>query len=152
MRWALQPLLDLRRQEEHDATGALGRAAARSQAAGAEALAFRRGASSAASRALMSGAGVEEARWAARLRLEAERLHLLADEAEAKAQARAAAVETCRVALRQAALRRDVVERLEMAWRRARAVRVARRAEAALDDRPWPQRRCFSTSRNETRP
>lgn len=152
MRWVLQPLLDLRRRDEHEATGALGRALSRSQVAEAEAFALRRGAEEAAARALLAGVGVDVARWTARLRLDAERLHGLAVEAEVKAQVEAAAVQARRGALRQAALRREVVEQLEVAWRRAKAVARARQAEAALDDRPWRQRLGFSSSGSETRP
>jgi flagellar biosynthesis chaperone FliJ len=152
MRWALQPLLDLRRWDEHEATGALGRSLTRCQAAEAEAFALRRAAEEEAARALLAGVGLAAGRWAARLRLDAERLHGLAVEAEAKARDEAAAVEARRGALRQAALRREVVEQLEAAWRRARAATRARQAEAALDDRPGRQRRSFSSSGSETRP
>jgi hypothetical protein len=152
MRWVLRPLLDLRRRDEQEASGALGRAVSRSHAAAAAAFELRRGAAESAARALRTGEGADVARWTARLRLETERLHGLAVEAEARAQAETAVVETRRAVLRQAALRREVVEQLELAWRRARAVEVARRAEAALDDRPWRQRLCFSSSGIETRP
>jgi hypothetical protein len=74
---------------------------------------------------------------AARLRLDAVRAGERAHLAEAGALAEAAVVATRRTGLRGAALRRAVVERLEATWRRARAVEAARRAEAALDDRPW---------------
>ena len=136
--WPLRPLLDLRRREEDAASVTLGRAVARWRLAEAEALALRARAAEAAERALHAGAGIEAARWAARLRLEAERHGRQALDAEARAQHEAAVVETRRDALRQAGRAREVVEQLEEVWRRARALELARKAEAALDDRPWP--------------
>jgi predicted ABC-type transport system involved in lysophospholipase L1 biosynthesis ATPase subunit len=152
MRWVLQPLLDLRRRDEQEATGALGRAVCRCQVAEAEAFALRRGASDVAAQALACGAGLHEARWGERLRLEAARLGGLAVEAEARARAEAVAVQSRSVTLLRAALRLELVERLEESWRRAEALKVARQAEAAIDDRPWRQRRGFSASGSETRP
>lgn len=155
MRWPLQPLLDLRRREEADATGALGRALVRRRVAEAEAVALRGAAADAAARALrrwepgprlgeaapadgaaLAAAAACSARW----RLDAARAGERAGRAEARALDGAAEAETRRAGLREAALRRAVVERLEASWRRARAAEAARRAEAALDDRPWTRR------------
>jgi hypothetical protein len=163
VRWPLQRLLDLRRWEEADAAGALGRALVRRRAAEAEARALRGAATEIAARALRcwgpgrrgDDAGLRRpggsapgdgavlaaaAACAARLRLDAARASDRADRAEARVLAEASEVEGRRAWLRGAALRRAVVERLEASWRRAREAEAARRAEAALDDRPWTER------------
>jgi hypothetical protein len=89
-------------------------------------------------RALEGVPGGAGERWRARLRLEADGLGDAASAARARASAEAAALEAWRARLGEAARRREQLERLEAAWRRRRADQAARRAEAALDDRPWP--------------
>jgi len=138
VRWALQPLLELRRRQERAATGALGQALARWREAEARALALRRQSAAVAARALRAGTGVVAARWAERLRQEAQRLEQRALDAEGLARQAAGAAAARRESLRQAARDREVVERLEAVWRQAQAREAARRSEAALDDRPWP--------------
>jgi flagellar biosynthesis chaperone FliJ len=135
--WKLRPLLDLRRREEAEATQAMGGALAQWQASEAEAFVLRRRCADAAGLAERSGPGVEVARWAERLRQEAARLLGPLAEADARARAAATELELSRAALREAAVRRAVVERLETAWRRARTLEADRRAESALEDRPW---------------
>jgi hypothetical protein len=140
VRWPLQPLLALRRREESAANQAWVRALASRRGREAEALALRRLAAERLARAgrAGAGAGIEAARWGARLRLEAEGCRARAAGAEGRVRVEAPAEEARRAALLQAARARELVERLEAAWRRARALEAARRAEAALDDRPWP--------------
>jgi hypothetical protein len=163
VRWPLQGLLDLRRREEADATGTLGRALVRRRAVEAEALALRGAAVDAAARAQRwwgpgrqpdevgpgrpggpapgDGAALAAAAaCGARLRLDAARAGDRAERAEGRLRDEAAEVEAGRAGLRRAALQRAVVERLEASWRRAREAEAARRAEAALDDRPWTGR------------
>jgi flagellar biosynthesis chaperone FliJ len=135
--WKLRPLLDLRRRQEAEASQATDGALAHWQAAEAEALALRRRRADAAALAERAGPGVEVVHWAARMRLEAARLLGPSAGADARARDAAAELERCRAALREAEVRRTLVERLEAAWRRARTLEANRRAEVALDDRPW---------------
>jgi hypothetical protein len=137
MTWPLQPLLALRRREEAAATTALGHAAARCRLAEREEETLRDRARETAARALGAGACAEGARWASRLRRESELLRERAVEAETRSRLEAGAVVARRVALDRAARGREVVERLEAAWRRSRDLEAARRDQAALDDRPW---------------
>jgi hypothetical protein len=137
MTWRLGRLLDLRRRQRDEAVAALARAAIRQRAAAAEARALDEQAAGLSARAQRSGVGGEAARWAARLRGEAAALLLQAARAEARARVEAAGLVGPRHALRRASLDLGVLERLESGWLAARRQAAARRAEAALDDRPW---------------
>ncbi len=136
MRWPLQPLLDLRRRESTAAERALGRAMACCQAAEAEALALRGEAARGRAAASLPAA----AHWIARLGQDAGRLHARASEADERARVARSDLERRRADVQDASARREVVERLGATWRAARKLEAARRAEAALDDRPWPRR------------
>jgi hypothetical protein len=137
MTWRLQPLLELRRRQEAAATTAFGRALASRLRAESEAQALRERAQQTAARSLFAGTGAEGARWRSRLRQESDRLRGQAVAAAARSQLEAEAAAARRDELRRAALGRELVEQLEAAWRRAKDLAAARRAEAALDDRPW---------------
>jgi hypothetical protein len=136
--WRLAPLLALRRYRERQAMAGLHQALAGWKAAVEEAGALELAHQAARARTLEAGPGGAGERWRTRLRLEADRLGQVASAARARASAKAATLEGCRAWLGEAARRRDQLERLESAWRRRLADMAARRAEAALDDRPWP--------------
>jgi hypothetical protein len=137
MTWRLGRLLDLRRRRRDEAAATLAGAVARQRAAEAEARALDDRAAGTRDRALRAGVGGDAARWAARLRGEAAVLLLQAAQAEARARVEAAGLAGPQETLRRAALDQGVLERLEAAWLAARRQAAARRAEAAIDDRPW---------------
>ena len=136
MRWPLQPLLELRRREAEAAERALGEAVARLRATGDEALAARGAAASGREATRLT----RPVHWVARLGRDAARLQALAVEADQRCRVEAAAVERAQAKLREAAAGRDLLRRLRDTWREEQALVAARRAEAALDDRPWPGR------------
>jgi flagellar biosynthesis chaperone FliJ len=142
MRWPLQVLLELRRRDAEAAERALGRALDRCRAAEAEALAAR-GAAACGWEAMRQPSPTHQA---ARLDREAGRLHVRAVEADQRCWAEAAAVERCLTAVRSAVARREALRRLRAGWLEERAREAARRAEAALDDQPWPGRNRGSTT------
>ncbi len=149
IRWPLQPLLELRRREEERATGRLAMAERAWRAAQAEAVTAREVALDTSERALRTGVTGREValtsavahgleRFRERLRLEAARLMLGAEEAAGRARCLGAEVDRRREALRVAAVKHEAMSVLGAAWRRHEAAVAARKEEAALDDRPWP--------------
>jgi flagellar export protein FliJ len=135
-RWPLQALLDLRRRAERAETAALAAALGRWRASSEATASLRRQVAE-----LDRGAG-----WAgaigpvgslASLAVWASRLQVMASAAETRSRTEAERVTTRRARLREAALRREAVERLRTAWTAARALEAARRIERAQDDRPW---------------
>jgi ElaB/YqjD/DUF883 family membrane-anchored ribosome-binding protein len=158
--WPLQALLALREREALASALALGAAEGRVRKLRGEADGARAEAHQAALRALGNippGAPpglvlrrlAAGARAAERARLEAASHARRAEALSAKARAAGAEVERLRLRLRRAAVQQELVQQLEMAWRRERSEAAARRAEAALDDRPWQggQAGRFSASR-----
>jgi ElaB/YqjD/DUF883 family membrane-anchored ribosome-binding protein len=158
--WPLQPLLALREREALAAALALGAAEGRVRRLLGEADGARTMAQEAALRALQSipsGAPpgpamallAAGARAAERAMLEAAGHARRAEALSARALAAGTEVERLRLRLRRAAVQQEVVQQLEEAWRRERSEAAARRAEAALDDRPWQAGKAcrFSASR-----
>jgi hypothetical protein len=158
--WPLQPLLALREREALAAALALGAAEGRVRRLLGEVDGARAAAQEAIARALgIIPAGAPRgpvlsqlatgSRAAERARLEAAGHAQRAEALSTKVRAGEAEVERVRLRLRRAAVQQELVQQLETAWRRERSKAAARRAEAALDDRPWQgdQAGRFSASR-----
>lgn len=149
--WPLRPLLVVRDREARAAAeaaavaegmlrqlqGEVREAAAASKGAASRALAF-----GSAEATAVTGAQAQRlvagARAAERARIEAAAHARRAEALEGRALAAGAEVERLRQRLLGAVVRREAVLQLEAEWVRARRAAMERRAEAALDDRPWP--------------
>jgi len=150
--WPLQPLLELRTREEETALGGLARAEGALRRVEAGVKAARWALAEAAERAARvewsvgpEAMGQADLAGAARfrevLRRELARRRGLLDEVEGRARPLQAEARRWRERAVVAAVRRAAVAELGAAWRRERVAAQDRRAEAALDDRPWPARR-----------